>query len=443
MYGAIFLRQSRALERMQLYATKPLVRSVVAVIWAIFTLGILAAVVFRYLLGRRIGHGAMMAFGFSFYCTLPFAVYGLQLFDGGPGNEFWVREFEAAYKKSPIMLFWFLVGVLAFYCGTWMPALKIGSSLNRPLKRHVLIFSLIVLFAAWIFFVFQARNELFSGYGQEYRPDLMGPLATVNLLATMFLLNMRQYAIRGRKFKFISALVVVNCALLLSMGGRMYVMFSLTCLIVQYINEHARKPFLRFKVMLIVFLAVLGLAMVGVWRLGLDFDWNLVLITALAEPILTSISMGSYMSCGEIAPFLMPLNYLGSIINFVPSVFIPDKMDMLPSLDPQGNCLDSPFGATHIISALLGNFGVLGSLVFIFFFAWFLKTLLYVSRRGWWFYYYACGLLPFIFFRDGFLIFNKAMFGSGLIVAVILIGASRIRWEFSASGKITRHHCIP
>ena len=161
----------------------------------------------------------------------------------------------------------------------------------------------------------------------------------------------------------------------------MYVMFSLTCLIVQYINEHARKPFLRFKVMLIVFLAVLGLAMVGVWRLGLDFDWNLVLITALAEPILTSISMGSYMSCGEIAPFLMPLNYLGSIINFGPSVFIPNKMDMLPSLDPQGNCLDSPFGATHIISALLGNFGVLGSLVFIFFFAWFLKTLLYVSEH--------------------------------------------------------------
>ena len=130
MYGAILLRQSRALERMQLYATKPLVRSVVAVIWAIFTLGVLAAVVFRYLLGRRIGHGAMMAFGFSFYCTLPFAVYGLQLFDGGPGNEFWVREFEAAYKKSPIMLFWFLVGVLAFYCGTGWRAAEVLAYAN-------------------------------------------------------------------------------------------------------------------------------------------------------------------------------------------------------------------------------------------------------------------------------------------------------------------------
>lgn len=400
-----------------------------AAVWAFLTIALLLAVVCGYLQGRRLRHGIVMAFGFAFYCTLPFAVYGLDLFEGGPGYALWGREFETAYKNSASVFLLFLVWVVSFVCGGFMPALKVGSGLDRPVSPAVLKLSFILLVLLWIWFIFQARGELFSGYGDEYRPDLMGPLATVNLLVTMLVLNMRQYAVVGWAWKAYLMLLVVNCVVLLSMGGRMYVMVSLVCLLLQHVNDHAREPAARLKVMILVFAGIFVLATVGVWRLAVDFDWRLVWITALAEPILTSISMGSYMDCGELDLVRAPLNFLGSIVNFVPSVFLPEKGDMLLSLDPAGRCLDSPFGATHIFSALLGNFGILGSIIFLFFFSWFLKTLLKMSNRGWWFYYYVCGLLPFMFYRDGFLIFNKVLFGTGLLLAVVLVAASRVRWS--------------
>lgn len=401
--------------------------SVMAYIWALTTVAVFMVLTVRYLLGRRQGYGEMMAFGFAFYCALPFAVYGFDLYEGGPGDTLWGRSFEVAYKNSFMVLAIFSFWCGAFVSGGLMPALKFWRGLNSPLSPVVLRGSFVFLFLLWLFFVFQARDGLFSGYGGEYRPDLMGPLATVNLLATMVLLNIRQFSIFDWTKKTYLGLLVVNCAILLSMGGRMYVMVSCICFFMQYINKH-NKFVMRLRVLIFLFASIFALAMVGVWRLPVDFDWKIVWITALAEPVLTSISMGSYLDCGDLNFIQFPWNFLGSIANFIPSFFFSNKEDFLPGLDSDGHCLYSPFGATHVLAALLGNFGVIGSMVFLFLFAWFLKSLANVCTRGWWFNYYACGLLPFIFYRDGFLIFNKVLLGSGLLLAVIMVAASRLRW---------------
>jgi hypothetical protein len=122
-----------------------------------------------------------------------------------------------------------------------------------------------------------------------------------------------------------------------------------------------------------------------------------------------------------------PWNFIGSVINFIPSIILPNKNDLIPPLDPSENCLVSPFGATHIFSALLGNFGILGSPLFLLLLSWFLRFLRKNGGRNIWVYYYVCGLLPFMFYRDGFLIFNKALISTGLLSALVLVFLSRMR----------------
>jgi hypothetical protein len=206
----------------------------------------------------------------------------------------------------------------------------------------------------------------------------------------------------------------------------MYVVTPFVALFLQYINTRRRKPIERAK-LLVVVASVLGMLMlVGLWRLDSAVELRLLLLTALAESLLTSISLASYVSCGQIEVLAAPLNFLGSIINFVPSILLPDKTELIPDLDPTSNCIVSPFGATHIGPALLVNFGFVGTACFLAVFAFLLKASRTVQPRGWWFHYYICGLLPLMFFRDGFIVFNKALIGSGLLTAVALVALDRL-----------------
>jgi hypothetical protein len=83
-------------------------------------------------------------------------------------------------------------------------------------------------------------------------------------------------------------------------------------------------------------------------------------------------------------------------------------------------------GATHLLVAVLGNFGWLGGLLFAFVFGWLLASVRKVSPRGWWLYFYLCSLLPFMFFRDGFSIFNKAAIFNGCIVMWFIVALDRL-----------------
>jgi hypothetical protein len=381
--------------------------------------------------------GSMMALGFAFYCLLPFVTYGTDAYSGGPGEDMWKREFEGIYAASGPMVVLILIFVLAFLAGRVVPAPALGQRLNRPIAPSIIQAATLLLGLMWLLFAYQARDSLGAGYGVEYQPNLMGPLATVNLIATLMLLNLKQWKQSSAMAAWLAVLLLVNSLLLLSMGGRMYVLVALLCLLLQHVNTHARRPLARARLLILTVGALVALAGVGVWRLGLDFEPGLLLITALAEPILTSISLASYHACGDPQLLAVPYNFLGSIVNFVPSGLLPDKATLMPGLDPAENCMVSPFGATHLGPALLVNFGFVGSACFLALFAYLLKSFRNVAKNGWWFHYYLCGLLPFMFFRDGFLIFNKALFGSGLLVGAVLIFMGSARWmrKWHAGGR--------
>jgi hypothetical protein len=396
-------------------------------VWGFLAFAPLLAVWVRYMSGRTVLDNSMLLLGLGMYCFMPFFAYASGSFVDGPGEAIWSREFEALYAAGTTFLAVTVGLAFAFGIGQLPPAPALGRSLNVALSRASLRRLLLALLVLWAFFAYRARDVLGQGYMTDYRADLMGPLATVNLVALLGLLNLKQWRQSRQLDLCYSALLLVNSFLLLSMGGRMYVVTPFIALFLQYINTRRRKPAERAKLLVIVATVLGTLMLVGLWRLDAAIELRLLVLTALAEPLLTSISLASYASCGHIEILSAPTNFLGSIINFVPSIILPDKAELVPELDPTGECITAPFGAIHLGPALLANFGIVGAACFLAVFSYLLKASRTVHPRGWWFHFYICGLLPLMFFRDGFLIFNKALIGSGLLIAIALVWMDRLR----------------
>lgn len=395
-------------------------------VWLLLAGVLSLALVGRLLSGRTLSHGSMLALGLLLYVAAPFIAYGAGLYTGGPGEEIWSASFERLYARSPQALAVLAVLTAAFLAGHAVgreiqPTRFFEVTLSAPLVTGVLL----VLTAAWLLFLFQAREMLFAGYLLGYRPDLMGPLATVNLCALLVFLNLDGAPDRRRLRLAFGALLLANSIALLSMGGRLYAISTLLGVLLQWLNSPAgRRPRARVTGFAGLVAAVLALAAVGIWRLG-DADAGLSLgHILLAEPVLTSISLGSLLDCPLVGLLDAPRNYLSSIINFVPSALLPGKSEWMVDLDPSGNCLASPFGATHLGAALLVNFGLAGAALVVAGFALLMRWL--AVRPGNWLHAYLCSLLPFMLFRDGFLIFNKAFFATGLLLAAVLVLADRL-----------------
>lgn len=394
----------------------------------IFLLSVsLVIILSRYLRGKQLGDGSMLLFGLSFYCFLPFVAYGTNIYESGPGASVWSDVFQPLYEASFTVAGFFALLISSFLFGNVLPVPSLWAQFNRPISPKVLKVSVALLLVLWMLFIYQARSHLFAGYSVDADVSLAGPLSTINLIAVLILLNIKQWRQSQSVEYSFSIILLVNSLLLLSMGGRMYVLAPAISLFLQYINSDAKEIASRLRLLLVFCIVVLVLLAVGAWRMGRDTDFLTLLTLGLAEPILTSISMAFLYNCSSVAFFEFPYQFLSTIINFIPSGIFPDKANFMLELDPTGTCLFSPFGAVHISAMLLLNFGILGSCIFMVIFALFLKSLRQVNRNGWWLYYYVCGLLPFMFFRDGFQVFNKALVGSGILMALAMIILGRLR----------------
>ena len=389
-------------------------------VWGAAALALTLLLALYFLSGRGIGHRFVLVLGVLIYAVVPFFAFSTGLYDGGPGQAVWERSFEGLYMHGALALGVLLLLVMAYMAGDLLPRPHRFIAFDRPLALAPLTAALAGLSILCAYYIFQSRELLLSGYLLDYRPDLMGPLATASLATLLFLLNLCQWRQSQTLLRAYAGLLLLNSAALLSMGGRLYVAATVVGMALFWFDRPAlRAPKARLVGLLLAMLAVLLLGLVGLLRVDLEID----LVTAgqllLAEPLLTSISLGGLADCRLVDWINVPTNYGSSIINFIPSALLPDKERWLVDLDPGGNCLASPFGATHIGTALLVNFGVGGAMLMVAAFAYLMKWL----RRdgGWWLYYYLCSLLPFMLFRDGFLIFNKAFFGTGLLLALIMV----------------------
>ena len=281
------------------------------------------------------------------------------------------------------------------------------------------------------------RGSFFQGYSIDYDTALLGTLATINLVALATVLGCRQYKRKGVAFRALCFLLLTNSIALLSLGGRLYVIIPVIALTLQSLAA-APSTASRIRGAVGFVVVVAALLVVGALRIEADVSAEFLAYIGLAEGLFTSMSLGSFVQHNGIPMLSMPANFFGSIVNFIPSALIADKAALVPTIQESGRIFESPLGATHILVAVLGNFGWLGALLFASAFGWFLASVRKVAPRGWWLYFYLCSLLPFMFFRDGFAIFNKAALFNGCVLMWFIFTVDRmLKWRPAGNPRRT------
>ena len=389
-------------------------------------------VVNRYFRGKLLGDTEMLAVGAILYVVLPFVAFEYNWLIEMPGVENWRELFQGAYDRSGQIAV-LCVGLTMSYMfgrqAASVTAARLGSTMNRPISKLMLALVAIGLWSIWAATAVLNWESFFQGYSIDYDTGLLGNLATVNLVALAVVLSCRQFQRKGAGYGSLCILLVTNSIALLSLGGRLYVIIPVVAVLLQTLST-VKSTAGRVRLFVGLAIVVAVLLVVGVLRIGADFSPDFLAYIGLAEGIFTSMSLGSFVEHNGIPILSAPFNFFGSIANFIPSAMIADKAVFVPSIQDSGRYFESPLGATHLLVAVLGNFGWLGGLLFACVLGWTIGAVRKVSPSGWWLYFYLSSLLPFMFFRDGFSIFNKAALFNGCIVMwfiVALDGALRVR----------------
>lgn len=377
-----------------------------------------------FIKGKQFLHIHLILLGALFYLILPFLAFKYDLYTGGPGKDIWEAEFSKLYPHYFLYLFYTLLLLFSIVAGSYV---KIQNSfLSHPDKecQSYIAFALLsIIIPALFYYTFLSKDLLFTGYSEESQNENMGPIATCHLLLTALTLNLYD----RKNISFIKStcllLSVISAVILLSLGGRLYVLSSLVAYLL-LIQDKYQSFRTRVGILVVILIVVLALISIAIWRVGDIFETSTLGKYLIAEFVLTSISMTNLFDCNSISLFNTPYNFLSSYINLIPVFIFPSKHDYLIDLDPTRQCLYSPFGATNILISLSYNFGYIGSILYAFIFSVFYSNLLKSSR---WLYIYCSSYIPFMLFRDGFLIFNKVIILGLLLSYLIKYLPSRMR----------------
>jgi len=386
--------------------------------WPLILLVLGAFIADRYIRGKALGDADMLAFGAILYIVLPFIAFDNEWLFEMPGVESWRDLFGAAEHRS-FQIAGLSLGLAIVYQLGRIAAIaastRIGSTMNRPLSKSMQAMVAVGLWTIWLLTALPNRESFFQGYLIDYDTGLMGTLATINLIALATVLGCRQYRLKGVPYGALRLLLLINSIALLSLGGRLYVVIPVIALMLQSLAD-TKPTASRLRGAVGFLFIVIALLVVGALRIDEALSAEFLAYIGLAEGLFTSMSLGSFVNYNGIPILSTPENFFGSIVNFIPSTLIADKAALVPTIQDSGRFFESPLGATHILVALLGNFGWLGALFFACAFGWFMASVRQVAPRGWWLYFYLCSLLPFMLFRDGFAIFNKAAIWNGCIL---------------------------
>jgi uncharacterized membrane protein YsdA (DUF1294 family) len=277
----------------------------------------------------------------------------------------------------------------------------------------------VLLIAVLMLFTYISRNSLLGNY-QLYDSGARGKMSTLLVIFNFFLLY--QLLSKQKLSYVLVAGTIITAILLLSMGGRMYVIQTFIIYLV-YKTSFAAK---RWKIPQIILFAVAALFLgswVGTYRMGTAFNMNRGLYSLMAEPVFTWFSTSTFLIGNDIPVVNFPTNFLTSFLNLVPNTIISFKSYMV-STQGMGYVYQNPLGADSVWSTFVINFGSVGSFFFISFTGFMLNFLRHLSENSrFWAAYYilVCGMLPFQFFRDGFYITNKQLFFNFLLLPALIL----------------------
>lgn len=372
-----------------------------------------------------LSHKKLFIFGVNYYFILP-------LFIGCYYNLFKTSSFDDWYDvfrnvtegQKFFLLFYSSMLILFYFIGSWLASLfckrgdfiemeKICSKkgLGTTSVTILLVPAIIVTAVIWYY----SREYFFKGYSGVYDIGIRGKMSTLSLLWLVISFSLKSSVNRYIAY-FSIMLLILNNIFLLSMGGRMYVMVSAIYVLVWF-YDHKRIP---SKIIISFFLLLSFLVLIGVIRAG-EFDISMLSYIALAEPIYTSFSLFSFLSNdSNFSIFQYPYSYINSFLLILPDINS-YKEGLELTLSDAGFSFISPVGATSLFVSLVGNFGIIGGVIFISITSFFLELLMHsrsmILRNM---YLIICAIMPFMLFRDGFSVVMKVSVFSGFIIPVIM-----------------------
>lgn len=143
---------------------------------------------------------------------------------------------------------------------------------------------------------------------------------------------------------------------------------------------------------------------------------GIIIAQFIAESANVAASLFIYI--GQYKPNLIeiPLSFLSQFINIIPSFLFPEKFKYL-ILDPR---VTYYLSSSHFYVMLMVNFGIIGTILFMYCFIRFLNFVKYrLNNIG--IYPALCALIPFMFFRDFDLTIVKFMFEFTILLAFMIL----------------------
>ena len=371
---------------------------------------------------RKFYHIYLFVGGFIYYLILPPCVALCKFFTTYPGMNYLYENFDKEFIFLYIAII--ILFLSSFLTGSLLPLKYINNKVSAIKTEHIIgerdlfLFSL-PFFLLGQYSIIQNSNNLFKGYQTEYATDFMGSIATLNTLFLFFLIYYQTTARTNHTIKLYFLFSIIEFStILLGLGSRMYILIPIISYIIYLIDTH------KIKIKTILFrlsIAILLLLIVGIWRLGnTNFSIDALAYVGIAEPVFRWISAGSLFSTSELPLFAFPSNFITSFLNFIPTIFIPNKADLI---QPISLSYYSPLGATSILVSLIANFGILGSCIALFLLGFFFSYIRLNAHTLFFKTYYCCicGIIPFQLFRDEFSIVNKMLFYNFLLFPCLFL----------------------
>ncbi len=368
-------------------------------------------------------HNLFFLFGFVYYLIFPVVVGHYELMLNMPAMDNWFLFFSAIEKdkidKYLLIIFSYL---LSYFLGSTF--IKILPKKNQYLIKYpknfihkgIGLFGYIFILLV-IIYTIPKKDILFTGY-DTYDYAFLGILATINSVSLFFYLYLF-IANRHSSSKIFLITLLLSSVILLSFGSRMYVLIPIISLFVYKLFYASTKWQLK-SIIFFVLVILLILLVIGAVRIGANINSEFLLYLFLAEPTFTWWSIATFLSTNDLLVIDIPISYMSSFLNFIPSFIFEDKGSLMIKVQDI-HYFEAPLGATSIFVSIQGNFGWLIGMFFIFFVGLFYSIVELYSRSNNFiltYYIVIVSVLPFQFFRDGFTILNKQIFWNMLIVPI-------------------------
>ncbi|MBI4142352.1 hypothetical protein HY480_00580 [Candidatus Uhrbacteria bacterium] len=398
--------------------------------------------------GLEMDHVFLFSCGFVFYLLIPISL-GTNEYFSGYGSPY--VAWKALYSSIPDRTWavYFLSCLLlygAFIAGdAWSGSRRI----SRPWKGHqcngrVLNAFLVVGVVAAVVLGLPMLATLFD-YGPLTRTNALGSFtAAAMLILTLAVLataDARQRQAGSGSFwraianRFSMAYLII-VAVLIASGGRVIIFSSVLALLALF-SVYVRRLQLWHVVCALLALIVASHA-IELYRINLfaqilnptQYTMKYLLFHLFSENFNVSHSLLEFLHAYAIPYIRFPLTLLTGMIGLIPSFVFPHKLDYVIAPPLLGYQVNSPNGGMHAFVSLMVDFGVIGSMAFLFCVSWVLQRMkrgplvpygaMYALTSGW---------LALLFFRDTQQTLIKAILEFSILVplAVVLVSGWLMR----------------